>query len=137
MASKYPGKRCRKPVAEMTEEQYRLHRIYINAKRKLANDRKRESFVGPRIPLSAFSHLRTKARKATFVGPPKPKYRNKKRSTAYYRKKAERARVNLKDSYVKKTIKHMFHTLNIKVEITPEMIEVKRQQLKLWRMTNV
>ena len=31
MASKYPGKKCRKKVADMTEEEHKQHRLYANA----------------------------------------------------------------------------------------------------------
>ena len=113
--------------ADMTDEEHIQHRIYMRAKRNEANKRKREAFVGPKPK-----------RKLFFVGPPRSRNR-RKRSKEYARNKMHRASTNLTDYYVKRRLKKIFKAIGINTlakNFTPEIVELKRQQLKLWRMTH-
>jgi len=124
MPNKWPGKKCHKRVADMTDEEHVQHRIYMRAHRNDVTKRKKESFVGPRPK-----------RKSWFVGPPKPH----KRSAEGQRNKMQIASEALSDYYIKRSLKAMFKKMGIKAlakDFTPEVIELKRQQLKLWRMAN-
>jgi hypothetical protein len=134
MANKWPGKKCHKRVKDMTPEEYEQHRIYSNACKQGARDLRKADFVGPLLPKKKVG------REEGWMGPPKPRKRRprpgRKRGTEYYRKKFQRARDTLSDYYVRKSLRKIFKRLGVEVEITPDMIELKRQQMKLMRLAN-
>ena len=123
--NKWPGKKSHKAVKDMTVEEHTQHRIYMRSHRNDVNKRKREAFVGP-LP----------KRKLWFVGPPRP---HKKRSTKGQRNKMRRASKTLSDYFIKRKLKRMFRRMGVETsptDFSPEVIELKRQQLKLWRMAH-
>jgi hypothetical protein len=126
MPNKFPGKKCHKKKADMIDEEYIQHRIYMRAQNNEYNKRQRAKFVGPINLTTRFKQL---------VGPPKPVWRGRKRSAEYERIKSQRIRDGLKDKYIRKCLFKMIPNLKFS-DITSEIIEVKRQQLKLWRMAN-
>lgn len=100
--SKYPGKYCSKPVAEMTAEEHTQHKIYAKAKNKWVRENRSE--------------------------------RQKAIVNANHKAQKQHDYTVLADWYVKEILRTSLKCK--KVFIPQKVVELKRQQIKLWRLAH-